>query len=171
MTIDLDAALEAAKRPERVVRLCLRGDLKTEYDELREQLRAAEEKPTDSLNGNRDARELRGQIEAVREQMREASHPFKLRGLSKPEWRSLVAAHPPREGHDGDDVLGYNPVTFFDALIRACLTPKVTDAQWIKLQDTLTSGQYDELAGAAIAVSQQPVNVPKSLPASVETRS
>jgi hypothetical protein len=171
--IDLDSALADAKRPERTVSICLRGDLVAQIEDLERQLHdAMHDKPAnDSLAGNQTARELAQQIEAVRDQMRDATVVLRLRGLSNPEWHKLVAAHEPRDRNVGDKTFGYNVETFFPALIKACLEDRVSDEQWTRLQDTLSAGQFDQLATAALAVSRRQVDIPKSLAASETLRS
>jgi hypothetical protein len=162
---DLDTALANAKRPERTVSICLRGDLQAEFEDLERQLQVEQQRPGDSLAGNPAVREIAEKMEALRQQMQDSTVVVRLRGLGNPEWRKLVQAHEPREGNDADAMFGYNEESFFPELVKACLVD-VTDAQWDKLYETITAGQFEELNNAALAVSRRKVDVPKSFVAS-----
>jgi predicted phage tail protein len=162
---DLDTALAGAKRPERTVPLCLRGDLQAEFEDLERQLQVEQERPGDSLAGNPAVRQIAEQIEGLRQQMQDSTVVVRLRGLGNAEWNALVRSHEPRDGNETDNSLGYNVETFFPALVKACLVD-VTDAQWDRLYEAITSGQFENLNDAALAVSRRKVDVPKSFVAS-----
>jgi hypothetical protein len=143
--MDLAAALASARRPELTVALCLRGDLIAQIQDLERQL--------DGATKNK-------KVQSLQKEMQDATVVLRLRGLSNPEWHKLVAEHEPRDGNSGDKAFGFNVETFFPALIKACLQDRVSDEQWTQLQDTLSSGQFEELSNAAVAVSRRKVNVP-----------
>lgn len=168
--IDLNAALKAAKRPERIVRLCLRGDLVAEHQEKERRLVELNAQNRDSLAGNPEARALAEEVSALEAEMDEATYPFRVRGLSEPEWRAIVAANPAREEDEADATLGYNTDTFFDDLVKRCLVPAPSDEQWASMVEVLSSGQFEELRDAAIGASRRKVDVPKSLAASATLR-
>lgn len=170
--IDLDAALAAAQRPQKTVSLCLRGDLVAEIESLDEQIEKAEAERADSMGRTTELKRLRKRRdELVAEaEAEDSKYPFVITGLSDPEWQELISAHPARDDNDADGVFGYNTSTFFDALVRAALGSSVTEAQWIKLRDTLSSGQMEELRDAALKVSRRRVDIPKSPPSSADRR-
>lgn len=165
------ALMSEAKLPARTVLICLRGDLVAEHEQAERDLEQAQRTVGDSLAGGTAVAEIVEQIEALEEQMRESQYPFRLRALPRPQWRDLVAAHPPRRGEDGaivdTDRPGVNADTFFEAMIRACLIdPELTDEEWKQLDETLTDRQFDDLSDAAWAVNRREVDIPFSRAAS-----
>jgi hypothetical protein len=161
---DLDSALANAKLPERTVPLCLRGDLQAEYEDLERQLALEQAKPEhDSLAGNPRAVEIEEQLEALREQMQEATVTLRVRALSNRAWYALAEQHPPREGNDIDALYGCNFETLAPELVRRCLVPKLDNDQWELLYAVLSNGQFETLFVAAHGATRGRVNVPKSL--------
>lgn len=164
---DFAALLAGAKLPERVVDICMRADLTVEFERLDQELTKLVEKPPQKFSG--DGRvALRDQLEAVEAEMRANTYPFTLRALSKPKFRALIAAHPPRRDDKGavderDRALRLNSETFFDALARACIVdPVLDDATWAELNEKLTDRQIDELATAAWSLNREDVDIPFS---------
>lgn len=153
-TPTLDDLLAAAVPPTRSVRLCLRGDLMGELEESRRALDALG--PSTSLAPGEDEAALRAHILTLAEQVEAASVTFTLRGLKATEWADLVADNPPRDSEAGDRVLGYNPVTLFDALVARCvIDPVMTPEQATRLMDSISAGQWDELCDAALTVTRR----------------
>jgi hypothetical protein len=165
--------LGEAKRPERSVPLCLRGDLVADFEQVERELEAAQKKSSDSLAGGGIAK-LVDQLDALTEQMRDHTYDVRLRAMPKPEFRALVAAHPPRRAEDSSEIVerdryvGVNSETFFDALIRACVVdPELDDAEWkTLLEETLTDKQFDALSDAAWYLNRGDVDIPFSRAAS-----
>lgn len=158
----LDALLDAAALPEKTVEVCLRGDLVAEIEDLERELRDLRTN-TETMADRGKARLLAEKIEAARDEMQQYTQVFRLRALNRKAWSALIGLHPPRKDEDGDLALGYNVETFFPALIRGCLVdPQIDDAQWERLDDMLSTRQYDDLAEAAIAVCRRKVDVPFS---------
>lgn len=163
---DLSALLDQAALPEKTVEICLRGDLVAEVEDLERQLRDLRTN-TQTMADRGEARRLAEKIEAVRGDMQAASVVFLLRGLNRHGWRTLMAAHPPRDGEQADQTVGYNIDEFWPALVRACIvTPEIDDAQWQQLDEVLSSAQFDQLADAAMAVCRRKVDVPFSFASS-----
>jgi hypothetical protein len=169
--MDFDSLLDQARLPERVVHVCLRGDLTAEFEELDRQLTEAQRNQPDSLDGS-GVGDLLDRMNEIREEMRQHSYPFKLQGLPKPRFRALIAAHPPRRGEDGelvdaDKFMGMDVSTFWDALIRACLIdPVLDDEKWRRTEAALTDKQYEQLSDAAWGLNRGEVDIPFSLTAS-----
>lgn len=172
--MDLKNALLEARLPERTVPICLRGDLVAELESLERQLEDAARRPVDSLAGN-GAGELADRVIELQDLMRDSTVTFRLRALPKPQWRALLAAHPPARGDDGEPhpehaQAGLNIDTFFDALIRACLIdPEVDDESWALMagpDGRLTDRQLGRLSDAAWEVNRGDVNIPFSHAAS-----
>lgn len=175
--MDFDALLDQARPVERTVPLCLRGDLVAEFEALERELAKAQAKANDSLAGS-GASGIAARMEALREQMADSTVEFRLRGLPRPKYRALTAAHPPRQLADGkvhpqDENDGLNVDTFYDALIRACLVgPVLSEAQLTRLLDeALSDRQFEQLAIGAVACCRGSVDVPFSFAASKLTGS
>lgn len=135
--IDLQARLSQASLPEDTVPVCLVGDLNVA-------LRKAQQ--------GDDIEALHAAIDAAREH----TDQWRLRGLARPAWTTLLAAHPPRDGQPQDQAYGWNDDTLTPALVRACLIdPDVTDdAQWAALLDVLTPAQLQDLVNVAFGLTR-----------------
>lgn len=185
--------LRAAKLPERTVDICLRGDLQAEWEDLHRQLADVEAATAKDkrLSGDRLAREIAGQITAVQEQMRADTLVFRMRGMGRKRWDSLMKEHPPRKDNEEDAQLGYDVDTFMVALIRACTysPDDLDDEDWrVLLGDDeeervrrekagepvedgkLTEWQFAQLQNTALALNVRKVDVPNSFAASQLTR-
>jgi hypothetical protein len=165
--------IKAARLPETIVPVVLRGDLAAEHELLKRQLDEAKEHKSTSLAGAGTA-ELEDRLTAVAEQMRESIVEFRLRALPRtrrpgdhrPSFAELKAQHPPRE--KGGEMLredmmaGFvNSETFPDPLVRhSIVDPPLTDEDWDLLD--LSQGQFDELVGAAWLLNQGKVDIPFS---------
>jgi len=171
--VGLDQMLSTAALPERTVEVCLRGDLVAQVEDLERELRDLRTNTVTMADRGR-ARGLAEQIETLRVEMQSSVVVFRLRGLNRKAWAGLLGLHPPRndpgtskKDQDTDKALGYNVETFFPALIRACLVePAMSDEQWKRLEELLTSKQYDDLIDAALAVTRRKVDVPFSFASS-----
>lgn len=166
------AMLADAKRPERTVEVCMRGDLAAEHEQLERDLELAQKTAANDKEGGGIAA-LLDRIDTVETQMREHSYTFRLRALPRHEFRALVHAHPPRET-DGvrlpeDAAIGINRDTFFPVIIRvAVIDPELDDAEWTDLlDDKLTDHQFQELAWVAWQLNDGEVGIPFSRAASL----
>jgi hypothetical protein len=166
---DLDTALAAAKRPERSVPICLRGDLHAEFEDLERQLHEVQQEPGERRDRKGEARGIGEQIQSLRDEMSTATVALRLRGLNHGEYARLLAEHKPRHGEAEDQAAGYNFESFFPALVAACLCD-VTAEQWSVLYEALSAGQYSALVDAAVAVSTRQVQVPRSFVAELAVR-
>ena len=160
----------AARLPEHVVPICMRGDLAAEHERLDAELRTLLDRPTDSLEGN-GAAALADRVEAIEAEMREHTYEFVLRALPKSKFRALVAEHPPKPGAGGetpdvDRTLGVCRDTFFPELIRRVVVDPVLEDWDTFLADELTDRQYMDLEDAAWFVNRSEVSVPFSSAAS-----
>lgn len=170
MTIDYKAAIKGAKRPERVVPLCLRGDLVSEIEELDQRLTEINAANRDNMTRPPEAKQIAQRIAELQEEMRKHTFDFRIRGRSEAEWSALVADHEMREGFPSDEAVGYNSTTMPRALVRACLVPEPSDDEWAGLTEALTMAQFEQLWNAAIVTSKMPVSIPKSRAASATLR-
>lgn len=163
MTVDLDALLAQARLPERTVALCLRGDLQAKFEELERQLTATQAKPGEKMTDGGQARKLAEQMETLRGEMADSTVTFTLRALSRSRWAALMAEHPAPD----DSNMAVDLDALYPALVRECIVePEMTGERWKKLDGLLTSGQFEELSDAAMALCRRPVDVPFSPAAS-----
>lgn len=182
--------LGAAKLPEREVDICLRGDLAAAHKAAEAAVIEAQAKAGNSKEGN-GVGPLVAEVERIQEQMRDSTYPFKIRALSRPRFRALMKAHPPREVDgklDEDDAtVGFNRETFFEALLKVATVepemgvdidayfdallkggnPPLPDGDWPELLDKLIDRQFGDLTDAAWFVNRDEVSVPFSLAASL----
>lgn len=153
-----------AKPATKSVTLYLGGDLDllAEYDGLQTVDRHA------SLAGPD-----RGRIEEIEAQVRADSVKFRFQALGRRALQKLIDAHPPRQGKNRDQMVGFNQDTATDELVRKCLVePALSDQAITELiEDQLTDGQYEELANTVWQLNRRSVDVPFSLNGSAGTRS
>lgn len=165
---DLEAAdlIRAGKRRTHAFKVCLDEGLVEEYEQLLEQRDQALSAKRDSLAGGA-APELDAQIGQLLEQMQTATLTLTLQALSRPRFRQLIDAYPPRKGEDGElthteDVIGFNFDAFFERIIPlSILSPKL-DETTLKLlvEEQLTDRQYQELTDAIWSLNRGKVNLP-----------
>jgi hypothetical protein len=159
--------LKTGKLAETHLPVCIRGDLFGEIQELDRQLHALKEAPVTTLADRAAPRRLAEQIEALRQQMLEATKVFKLRAVGDREWDRMTAAHPPRPGNEEDAKHEVNIDTFYIELLQASVYEPAFDAEdWGNLRILLTKGQRIELQNAAVALNKSEVSVPFSSAAS-----
>lgn len=164
---DIDTLLSQARRPEGQVRICLRGDLLSEWAEL-------ERKLSESLRDDRlgQANPVTDRMEAIRAEMENAMVTLTFRGLGWKAWADMEAKYPPRTDDTGETVMtdriGFNADALFAEAIPASLvSPELTAGQLDKLLDTITNGQYDEIVTCIWGLNRSRVSVPFSDLASV----
>jgi len=164
---DAVALIKGAKRPEKIVPICLRPDLNAEIDRLEGEL--GRQRPSERLIGNAENVRIAKQIEAVREQMRQSTVEFHFRALGRKEFREFTANHAPRDGDADDQRQGINRETYAFDLVRMCLvSPTLDDETYATLvDDTLSAGQWGQMADAAIGLNIQDAKVPYSSNASL----
>ena len=161
------AMLSGAKLPEKLVTVCLRGDLAADFERLEVDLEQVRGIQSNSLEGNGEA-EILDKMDTLRTQMLDESYDVVMRAKPRAEWRSLVAEFPPRKTDDGsiddrDVILGVNVETFFDGIVRACMVdPELNDDDWNDFQKVLTDKQFATLADAAWSVNRSDVDIPFS---------
>lgn len=171
--------LKAARLPEDSVSVCLRGDLAADFEATERELKRVQESKSDSLEEG--VGPIIDRLDALRAEMLEHTEDFRIRALSKPAFRALVAAHPPRriikdDGSEGEldaaDVnLGLNRETFFEALLRvSVVSPELDEGDWTALLEVLTDRQFGDLTDAAWFLNRGEIDVPFSRAASLAKR-
>ena len=157
-----DILAEATPR-ERTVKVCIRGDLAGEAERLQDELSKVSEdwEPTD-LTDVHPGRALAEELKALREQIRAAERPFRLRYIGDKPYSDLMAAHP-----GTDDSEAFDSQTFPRALIAAsCVDPVMSEEQVAQLFEKINQGEIKKLFDAAWDVHNSSEMVPFSLLAS-----
>jgi hypothetical protein len=165
MTSIEDILAEATPR-ERTVMVCVRGDLLGEADRLQDELNrvSSDWEPAD-LTDVHPGRELAVKLKELREQVKAAERPFKLRYIGDKAYSDLMAANPAK-----DDGQAFDSEAFPRALIAAsCVDPVMTEAQVARLFEVINEGEIKKLFDAAWDVHNSSEMVPFSLLASALT--
>jgi len=162
---DVRALLQNATRGERVVELCLRGDVQVEIERLEKRLIELRNENLETLAGNPEAEGVARQINALIDDAKDATIEVRLRALPRRQWSDLVAKHPAKSDDHLFDVSIYN-----DA-IPACWVEPDLDAETVdKLLDELTQGQWDQLVNVVAVLNRGDQSVPFSALASQALR-
>lgn len=176
---DFDRLLDEADLPEAEVVLCLKGSLRTRWEQAERELRrlqaevAARVKAgADMLTDHGDVEDAAQAVRDAEDAMQAASVTFRLRGLSHVAFNELVLAHPPRPGSRVDEQRGWDASTFLPELVRrAVVEPELTESRWNRLVQTATDRQVDQLFDTAWSLSRGvDGSVPHSRLASVVSR-
>lgn len=161
--LDFRSKLANAKRPERVVRVFLNGDLAAQIDDADADLRRISSESDDRLGGNPAERKLATHIEALRQEMQESEQAFRLRAMSRRRWTEFLTEHPARKDDEADANFGLNRATVWDALVReSIIDPELADDDWETLLDKLNSAQFEKLSDASWALNRGEVDIPFS---------
>ncbi|WP_326642863.1 hypothetical protein OG884_05750 [Streptosporangium sp. NBC_01755] len=161
----IDDILGQMKLPERIYNLCVRADLRAEWEQAEKALAVAEAESRDSLAGLSAAgKSLAKQLRDLEAEMEKYVAPLRLRALTHRGLSDLQAAHPPREDKDEST---FNVDTFGVGLLSACaVDPVMSEEKAGQLIDGLTHGQWDDLFNTLWSLNRSSVDVPKSRRAS-----
>lgn len=156
--------------------VCLDETLVEEYEDLIQQRDAALEQTRNSLAGGA-APELDAQIGELLERIQEATLTLTFQALSRPRFRQLVDAYPPRKDEDGnlthaEDVRGVNVDAFTERVIPLSLIDPKLDPDTLKLllEEHVNDRQYWDLANVVWDLNRGKVDLPFSSAASAKTR-
>lgn len=122
-----------------------------------------------------DSVRLTAEHDALVVEAKERAVPVTLQALGRKQWRSLVAAHPPREGNDEDKAVGVDESAFPDALVPASIVEPKFDipADRDAFLDSLSDAQFGQLYSVAFYLNRSFGEAPKALsspsPSSDET--
>lgn len=165
--LTIEQIIAEARPAERIVPLCLRGDLNARIQELDQQLVAVKEQSRrgdQSLADGGGERALAEEIEQLRAEMRAHQRNFLVRALPGPDWDALSKPFEKKGG-------GYDAERLAAPLIAAsCVKPSMTAEQVKSLFKVLNSGQRDALFSAAWQVNVGTVDIPFSPAASATLR-
>jgi len=166
----IDDILGQIRLPERVYPLCMRADLRSEWEQAEQELAKAETQARDSLAGTTAAgKKIAARIQQLEQEMADHTIGIKLRAVTHKGWSDLLAAHPPREGNEADGA--FNSDTFGCGLLAACaIDPVMTIDQAGLLVDRLTIGQWNDLFNTLWQLNRSGDDIPKSRRASEALR-
>lgn len=182
--VDFATLLGEDTRPEKLVPLCLRGNLQAEWDRLKELYDAGPTADDKAMMVDRAAkRRVAEQLAEVEAKMRAGTVQFRLRALPRrrtPDtpkdqtvWQELVEKHPPRLDAKGkvdqrDAGAGVHMQPLLEELVPLSVVEPVMSAeQWQQLDAKLSDGQWQQLAMAAWLLNRSEVDVPFSRAASM----
>lgn len=165
--MDIAEIIKRAKAPERVVDICLDGDLNAEHDILEQQLAIAQRASAATMGGSSEQADLARRIQDVEERMQASVVQFRLRAITRAQMNKLFEEHPARDGKRE----AFNVETAPAALVAmSCVEPTMTLEQARELEAALGNGEFNKLSDAAWEVSSSGGSVPFSSTASVILR-
>ncbi len=150
------------KRPVRVVRICLDGELWARHDELAAQLeQVGVQSGAAKMGQSSGARQLAEELTEVEEAMRASEVAVEFRGISSYELAAIQARFPAKEGRGGWDINAGAA-----ALIAACAVEETTEKEAEELLKELTYAATDKLVSGAWQATTGSSEVPTSARAS-----
>lgn len=170
--LSVDEVLEKARRVERTARICLRGDLQAEYDELLEELQGLVDLDGNvlatgeqALSDAGRAEDITARLTTLRTEMTGAMRAVRFRAMPDVEWRVFEAEH------RVDGVVADEGVYYDKMMARCAVSPKLTQSAAESLRNTLSARQMAELSNQCyLANVTGGVDIPKSLPSSPDRR-
>ncbi|WP_326565074.1 hypothetical protein VSH64_24850 [Amycolatopsis rhabdoformis] len=157
---DIDELVAAATRPEATVSLCLRADLREQWEILNNDL-INMQAASQTLGASKEQKDLAQKIHALQDEMAASTIQVRMRAMTKPAWRSMMFSHAPRENDPKDLALGYNRETLPDAIVaESIIEPERTAREWQNVFEVLTSRQYDDLVDTAWALNRKDTSTP-----------
>lgn len=169
---DIESILDQVEAPQTSVTLCLKGNLRAEYERLEAHLEGLATDPV-NLAGEGPATEVARQLEDLREQMLAHERTFTLRAVTPSgAWRKLAGKRPVKTPDLDDEQYGESYHGWLCEVVAAsAANPAMTPAQVTRLADKLSNGQWAKLANAAWSVNDDSRGIPFSAAASVLSRS
>lgn len=150
------------------VRVCLRGDLLGELDLVNEDLAPYDDWEASSLSDVDPRPPLAARKRDIEKRMRQEQATFTFQGIGDKSWSDLLAAHPPRKGHEETE--NFDPGSYPVALVSAAsVDPKMTVEQATQLFNSFTLTQRNIVFAAAYSANVRGVDIPFSPPASAGT--
>jgi hypothetical protein len=163
--LDLDEVMSQARRVEKVARICLRGDLQAEFDQLAEDLgdlvdadgRVLAEGDSALSDGAR-AQEIQARLTELKAEMKSAMRTIRFRALPEDDWERF------RKSHLGaDDTIRDLDRFNTELMAKTAVAPTLTVEAILQLRSTLGAPQITTMSNAAyLACVTGGVDVPKS---------
>lgn len=170
--MDIESIIDETEPAEIACTICVKGNLRSEYDRLSAQLDALPDLVT-NLAGNTAARRIAENMADLEERMRAYSRTFVLRAVTpRRKWRNLLARRPVKSpGLDDEQYADVYHPWLCEIVARSAVDPEMTAEQVERLADKLSDGDWQKLANAAWRVNDDSRDIPFSAAASVMTRS
>jgi hypothetical protein len=106
-------------------------------------------------------------MDDLRQRMRAASVPFRVRAMPPREWQRFYAARPVRGKAEAEDAWADRYYRWVTELVSASVTdPAMTPEQVDQLVQVLSGKQWDDLSEACWAINGHSVSIPFSAAAS-----
>lgn len=152
-SVTLDEILGKAQPRTATVRLCLRGDLVRQHEQLERDLTDAR-RYDETHNEVDTAPRIAEAIQTVEAEMADTETEFVFSAIGKRAWSDLLAKHPPTDEHRKLG-LDHEPDTFPAVAIAASLVEPadVTLDGVERLAEVLTVGQYMRLWTGCLAAN------------------
>lgn len=166
--LSIDDILGQIKLPEAEVPLCLRADLRVQWEHAERAYLEAKEQAGSSLAGPGKAVIAAAQrVRDLEAEMETHTITVKLRAVSRGRWSDLRKDYPPKEGSYEE----FNLETFRPALlVECCLSPRMNVEQAQRFIEAMTDGQWDDIERTLTMINKGSVSVPKSRSASETLR-
>lgn len=158
MDMDIDQIIDAYEPMARSVRVCLKGSLVAEFEDLERQLRDASREQV-RMSEAAPSVTIAKRMAELREQMLASSAVFRFQSIDR-RYAELTAAH--RIGQEDADGIGFAAAL----IVASCVSPKLTLEKLGQLADKLSDAQYQQLYDTALACNRSSVDVPFSTLAS-----
>lgn len=167
--LDIEKVLASVRPKTTTVRVCLRGDLLAQHEELEREL--AEAIRLDMTeNRHAQAPVIAAKVTALQKKIQAAEVEFTFTAVGQQAWTDLVVQHPATE-RDTEAGLDFDSSKFPVAAIAAsCTNPVMTLAQAETLYERLNGGQWGELWQGCLRANVAGADVPFSLAASAILR-
>lgn len=172
------AAISSVTKPiEKIVKLCVRGDLFAKHELLSDELDRLHD---EAKYGHRSAKlndvgddpavvAKANEVDRVQKEMDRFTFEFRFQKLPGTDWDDLVAAHEPRKGNQSDQNAGVDLSAFPKAAVKAsCVEPDMSnDDEFDEFWAKLNAGQRNLLyVDGARSANFAGTAVPKSAIAS-----
>lgn len=150
-----------------IVQLVLDNKLLDDFANTEEEL-AAEMSEVGSQNRlaggtTAKAKALARRVQALEAEIEANVVRFHLRALDPDQWQNVCTKHPPREGNQVEQFIGYNQDAALDAAIPECLfDPVFTPEEWAEFRLTLNPSELQALRDGVNETNGRVVDAPKS---------
>ena len=171
--LDIDEVMSQARLVERTAKICLRGDLQAEFDDLTEQLgdlvdadgRILSEGDI-ALADQGEAIKLNERIQELLAEMNKATRTIRFRAMPDDAWRAWEKAHQDSQGNYKDP-----DQANLELIAETAIAPTMSLDQVRNLRSKLGPTQMAAMANAAYAAcTSGGVDVPKLRPFSPAPR-
>lgn len=171
MTWDIESIIDEAEPATAAVTICVKGNLKAEYERLDAQLGDVSQAATSLAGG--PGTEIAARMAKLQEQMQAYQRTFVFRAVTpRRKWRDMLAKRPIKTPDMDDEAFldVYHP--WVCAVVAAsALDPAMKPDQVERLADKLSDGDWQKLAQGAWRVNDDSSEIPFSVAASVLSRS